>query len=301
MIIGIIGSVNGPGLYLSACAVYRNEGPYLREWVAFHRLVGVERFYLYNNRSEEDGHREALAPYVEEGVVVTHDWPDCLPPHIVTSEAAQTAVYEHCIQHHGHESRWIAFLDLDEFLFSPLGKPVSDVMTEYESWPGVGVNWAVFGSSGHRTKPEGPVIENFVRCTEAVGYNRHIKCVIDPRRVQNFCLAHFFIFRGDPRVVVDENHQPVTGPRYSMTDDVSFARLRINHYSTKSEEELRRKLTRVRVDNGRPWEVTEAQIARRLRILDQVEDRAIQAWLPGLRQELDDREAQVAATRSSRE
>ena len=45
-------------------------------------------------------------------------------------------------------------------------------MTEYERWPGVGINWAVFGLSGHRTKPEGPVIENFVRCTEAVGYNR---------------------------------------------------------------------------------------------------------------------------------
>jgi hypothetical protein len=32
--------------YLSICAMYRNEAPYLREWVAFHRLMGVERFYL---------------------------------------------------------------------------------------------------------------------------------------------------------------------------------------------------------------------------------------------------------------
>ena len=34
--------------YLSICAVYRDEGPYLREWIEFHRLVGVERFYLYD-------------------------------------------------------------------------------------------------------------------------------------------------------------------------------------------------------------------------------------------------------------
>lgn len=47
--------------------------------------------------------------------------------------------------------------------------------------------------------------------------------------------------------------------------------------------------------------VIEAQIARRLKVLDQVEDRAIQVWLPGLRQELGGREARVAATRSSRE
>ena len=27
--------------YLAVCAIYRNEGPYLREWIEFHRLVGV--------------------------------------------------------------------------------------------------------------------------------------------------------------------------------------------------------------------------------------------------------------------
>ena len=52
--------------YLSICAIYRWEGPYLREWVAFHKLMGIERIYLYNNRSEDDGHREALAPYVDD-------------------------------------------------------------------------------------------------------------------------------------------------------------------------------------------------------------------------------------------
>ena len=31
--------MSGPADYLSVCAVYRNEGPYLREWVAFHRAM----------------------------------------------------------------------------------------------------------------------------------------------------------------------------------------------------------------------------------------------------------------------
>ena len=61
--------------YLSMCAVFRDEGPYLREWVEFHRLMGVERFFLYDHYSA-DAHRDALAPYIEEGVVVLHDWPD---------------------------------------------------------------------------------------------------------------------------------------------------------------------------------------------------------------------------------
>jgi len=35
---------------LAVTAIYRWEADYLREWVAFHRLVGVERFFLYDNR-----------------------------------------------------------------------------------------------------------------------------------------------------------------------------------------------------------------------------------------------------------
>src|SRR5919108_3802620 len=56
-----------PDHYLAACAIYRDEAPYLSEWIEFHRLVGFERFYLYDNLSS-DHHREVLAPYVDEGI-----------------------------------------------------------------------------------------------------------------------------------------------------------------------------------------------------------------------------------------
>jgi hypothetical protein len=274
--------------YLSICAVYRDEGPYLREWIEFHRLVGVERFYLYDNRSSDD-HRAVLAPYVEAGVVVPHDWPAILPPHVVVGEAAQCAVYQDCILRHGSESRWIAFLDLDEFLFSPTGAALPELLREYEQWPGVGINWAQFGTSGHDSMPDGLVTENYVRRAEARGYNRPIKCVVDPSRVRNFCLAHFFMFNGEPGVVVDENHQPVTaspGSPLSMTDEVSFEKLRVNHYATKSAAEYREKLARVRVDNGQPRDLTEGQVKRLLEATDAVEDRTIQMYLPQLRDAL---------------
>ena len=49
--------------YLSICAIYRDEAPYLAEWIEFHRLVGVERFFLYDHMSQ-DHHLEVLAPYL---------------------------------------------------------------------------------------------------------------------------------------------------------------------------------------------------------------------------------------------
>jgi hypothetical protein len=274
---------------VSICALYRNEGPYLREWIAFHKLVGVERFYLYNNRSEEDGHREALAPYIEDGTVVLHEWPDCLPPHVVTGEATQTATYQHCLQNYREDSRWIAFIDLDEFLFSPTGRSLADMLSEYERWPGVGANWAVFGTSGHTTKPDGLVTECYVRRSERSGYNDKIKSIVDPCRVRNFCLAHFFMFHGEPPVAVDENHRPIygrPGSPYASTEEVSFEKLRVNHYATRSEAEFHDKLQRVRPDNGqlRVWK--ESQLQRMLIAMDEVEDRTIQMYLPALHDEL---------------
>lgn len=48
--------------------LFRNEGPYLVEWIEYHRLVGVDRFWLYDNGSTDDGPRR-LQPYIAKGVV----------------------------------------------------------------------------------------------------------------------------------------------------------------------------------------------------------------------------------------
>jgi hypothetical protein len=224
--------------YLSACATYRDHAPYLVEWVEFHRLVGVERFFLYNNLSRDE-HREVLAPYVEDGTVVLHDWP---LPHVRSDgrpKGIQLA-YDHCLETHGAHSRWIAFLDIDEFLFSPAGEAVSQVLRDYEPWPAVVVSRMEFGPSGHRTKPPGFVIENFLK---RVRYHPDsvapIKSIVDPARTIRSASIHHFHYRDG--LAVDENQRPVEGGS-GRRRWVSFKRLRINHYGTKSHAELREKL-----------------------------------------------------------
>jgi hypothetical protein len=266
--------------YLSICAVYRDEAPYLAEWVEFHRLVGVERFFLYDNNSADE-HREALAPYVEDGSVTIHDWPHW---------PAQVQAYDDCLKRHREESAWIAFIDLDEFLFSPQGTPLPELLREYEEFPGVGVNWAVFGSSGHRTRPPGLVIESYVRRTGQTGINRHVKSIVNPLRVRAFCVPHFFMY--DHGFAVDERRRPITGPPFSHTESVSFERLRLNHYAVKSEEEFRLKLARGPADSSTPKRdrYSEGQLARLARQYNDIEDRTIQMHLEELKEALARRE-----------
>ena len=43
-----------PPIYLAICAIFRDEAPFLDEWIAFHRLMGVEHFFLYDNGSVDN-------------------------------------------------------------------------------------------------------------------------------------------------------------------------------------------------------------------------------------------------------
>jgi Glycosyltransferase family 92 len=269
-------SGGGPPAYLSVCAIYRDEAPYLREWVEFHRLVGIERFFLYNNLSVDD-HLEALTPRIEDGTVVQTEWP---------MSPGQRGAYDHCLQERRDQSRWIAFLDIDEFLFSPTGRPVPEILVDYEQWPGVGVNRLRFGTSGHSVRPDGLVIENYVR--RARLGRCLVKSIVDPRRTSRARTSHVFEYVDG--VAVDENGKPLvpdqsatadslTGDAY--TDPFTVSRLRINHYQTRSEQEFRRKARGLKADTGVPRE-TPFALERTLRNFNAEKDETILSYLPAL-------------------
>ncbi len=225
---------------LSLCGCLGYDLPYLIEWLEFHRLAGVERFFLYNN-GDREAQRELLAPYVEEGTVTLHEWP--------VFPAPQMSAFKHCLDNHGSESRWIAFVDTDEFLFSPAGNSLSGVLRDYEQYPAVGVCRAFFGPSGQRAKPEGLVTESYTCRWTGWRGSSFVKSVIDPARTVRPVNPHYFRYADDARAV-DELHRPVDGQH---AQSVSYGKLRINHYFTRSEEEWLQKTARLRPDTGEPY------------------------------------------------
>lgn len=258
--------------YLSICASYRWEGPYLREWVAFHRLVGVERFFLYDNDSDDE-HLEALAPYVDDGTVQLRHWPEY--------PMGQVKAYAHCLTEHADDSRWIAFVDVDEFLFSPRGKPLPEVLERYERWPGVGVNRVTFGTSGHEQRPEGTVVESYTRRLDVPGMTASVKSIVDPARTVRPLNPHTFEYTEGH--AVDENEQPLEG---TFAPTPSCETLRINHYYTKSDEELLLKFSRLhaggRMREGPSFPGKGIRDDRRFGVADE----AILRYVPALRAEL---------------
>jgi hypothetical protein len=250
---------------------YRDEAPYLREWLEFHQIVGFERFFLYDNGSA-DAHEEVLAPYVERGTVSVEKWP---------GEVRQHEAFDHCLAVHAADARWIAFIDADEFLFSPRGRLVSEVLEDYEEFPGVGVNMVRYGTAGHVTKPPGFVIENYL-CRSMNPEVRWVKNIVQPARTKRCLGVHAFEYRSGH--AVDVAKRPLDG---WLTQSVVQSRLRINHYHTKSLEELQAKYAKTRADTGelRPPLDLEALLRQEARYK---RDEHILRYLPQLKARLED-------------
>lgn len=140
---------------ISLILIFKDEAPYLREWLEYHLILGVEHFYLYQNNSS-DNYLQVITPYIERGLITLVDWPDY---------PGQYSAYFNWYQTYRQETRWAAFIDADEFLCPIKEKTLTDALKQYCNYPAVLVYWKHFGTSGLlRHDSNKLVIEQYIAC-----------------------------------------------------------------------------------------------------------------------------------------
>lgn len=220
--------------YLTLCCIAKDENARIVEWAAFHALRGVERIVVYDNGSRLPL-ADALAPLTDRIDIEVHDLP---------GPARQLEAYAHCLEVHGPATKWLAFIDVDEFLLPRREDDLRQVLTDFEEFAGLGVNWVMFGSGGHETPPPGLLIEAFTRrAPYEFPTNHHIKSIVRPAYVQGPLSPHHFAY-APGRHCVSERGFPLPGP-YGPHHN---ARLQLNHYFFRSRQEFAEKIERGRGD-----------------------------------------------------
>lgn len=228
-----------PASYLSVCAIAKNEGPYFKEWLEWHLGKGVEKFYIYDNEST-DGTRELLEPYIRSGIVDYKYWP---------GHRQQLAAYDDCLENNRLSSRWMAFIDLDEFIVPVRDASIPEFLKGLESFAAVEINWLVYGSGGRKDKTPGTMMERFRFHSKPEHYlNRHVKSIVNPRRVFTMIGCHEVArISGD---TADSHGQPVR--RHFREREPQQDVIRINHYAVRSYEEFIEKQARGRASGTQP-------------------------------------------------
>ena len=238
---------------LAIAAILKNEGHYIKEWLDYHLLAGVDHFYLYDNDST-DNYAEIIAPYVDAGLVTSKH---------IGGKSAQFAAYDDAVLNHRFDCRYMAFVDLDEFILprtttDTISATLDNVLKNFPDASGLAVNWQLYGSSGHEAADYSRgVLERFTRRApvdwivpiphrDIPGGNSQVKTVANPRRIFCFTSAHFPIyFAGN--FSVNERGSRVDS---YCNAPVTAERLVVNHYNVKSRAEFLGKLGKGRADKS---------------------------------------------------
>jgi hypothetical protein len=231
--------------YLSVVVIAKNEASYLAEWIEFHQLVGVEHIYIYDNGSTDDT-PAVLAPYLKTGYVTHLPWA-CFD----ASVAPQRQAYAHALCNFGPLWRWMAFIDVDEFIFPLCRDRLGDVLRDYEDLPALALHWHMFGTSGHKTRPQGLVIENYTHRASLPPLGDSDLCkwksIVDPTRIKAVISPHIFMLTDGRKGAFDEDRRWVQKTHRAQA---ASRILRLNHYFTRSEEELAAKIVKGRVSRS---------------------------------------------------
>jgi hypothetical protein len=210
--------------FLSIVCIFRNEAVYLDEWLRFHIGAGVEHFYLYNNFSEDD-FAAVLDPYIARGLVTLYDWP---------IEVGQLPAYRHCVKNHALDSIWMAFIDVDEFLFSPDCISLREILPAYAEFPAVMVHSPYFGSAGIDARPPVPITRAFTK--RAPLSRASAKTIANPRWI--YAIRNVHAFKYWQGTAVDTDMKPFDA------GTVRLDKLRLNHYWSRSLQDLAIKIAR---------------------------------------------------------
>ena len=219
---------------ITLCAIMRDEGPYILEWVAFHKVIGFDRIAIYDNGSQ-DGGEKTLARLAEAGEISHVLWPN------VAGVAPQRAAYADALVQ--ARTDWIAFLDADEFLNLQQDNSVDSFLSRFPGTVGaVALNWRIFGSSGLAHAGPDLVIDRFTRCSHRDHHlNRHLKTIARVHRVTEMHVHRCFLNDG---LYVDQDGVAIEVERMGFTPSVKHSLAQINHYVVKSKEEFWNKKAR---------------------------------------------------------
>lgn len=238
---------------LAIVAILKNEGHYLKEWLDYHLLAGVDHFYLYDNDSADD-YNAIIAPYVAAGLVTSEK---------ISGGSAQYAAYNFAVRDYRFLCRRVAFIDLDEFLYpknttDTLPAAIDAVMKNFPDAAGLAVNWQIFGSNGQdKADYSRGVLERFTKRApvdwvvpiphrDIPGGNAQIKTVANPRRISFFGSSHCPIYFEGCYSVNEAGGQVES----YCNEPVTAEKIALNHYNVKSREEHGTKVARGRADKG---------------------------------------------------
>lgn len=149
-------------------ATARNEGPFLLEWVAYHRAIGFDQIVILSDVSQ-DG-TETLLDKLAATRAITHI-PKSAQPQIET-KGFRNRAYAHALSLPAvQQADWVMVLDIDEYLNIHVGtgklKDLLGAMAKRGHSDVISLGWRSFGNAGQAGFINRLLLPRFTRAAPA--------------------------------------------------------------------------------------------------------------------------------------
>ncbi len=225
----------------------RDEGPFVLEWVAYHRSIGFTDVLVCSNDCADAS--PALLDRLEAMGHVTH-LRTVVPAGVPSQLAAYAAAAAHPLM---AQADWAMVLDADEFLNVHAGSGrVTDLIDAVPDATAFLVNWRIFGSGGVEAWTPGLVTERYTAAApRAHGVNNPYKTLFtridaygcklgshQPRFPHADALGSLRYVDGAGRPLPAHFHDESRRDfLQSETGSVRWDLAQVNHYNTRSRDD----------------------------------------------------------------
>jgi len=214
---------------LSVCTVFKNEAHILDEWIRHYLARGVDHFYLINDHSTDE-YESVLKPFADRITLFHNDVE-------TTQFGRQIMIYEKYLRPVLTTTVWMAILDMDEFLYSPVTMDIPGILNKCKDYDQITVDWLHFGSSGNIHQPPS-VVDGF-----------QMRARMDATKTY---YSYKSLVRTSALKAFGVHKHTVGGRSFHLhSEEGSYADLIINHYPLQSLDFFMRvKATRGDCDNN---------------------------------------------------
>lgn len=227
----------------SVCLLIKDENDYLEEWLEHYDSIGFNHFYIFDNNSnkpiEETVKEIAGGRYLPKCTIIKFN---------KYKKNMQFECYQKCLIDYGSESRWIAFLDTDEFLDID-GNNINKFLESRENKCAIFFPWENHGASGRIERPVGLSQKEAFPEVEKDPIEMYGKIILQPHMI-----ARMFVHTAQPLSTYDfiyfcDNTPMISNYKnyfreYKQNHSHLFSYGKIRHYYTRSFEEWCNKILR---------------------------------------------------------
>jgi len=233
---------NNSGNVIVGCM--KNEAPYIIEWVAYHRAIGVDNFLIYTNDCT-DGTTEVLDRLQEMGVLQhrnNDNWKGNSPQQYALNQALKEDVIKN--------AEWVIHIDVDEFMNIRMGNgTLPEFLDCFPDATNVAMTWRLFGHNGVKTLNNDFVVDQFDHAApkfcpkphtvwgfktmfKNLGAYEKISCHRPNKLIETFRDQVKWV-NGSGR---DMTREAIDKGWRSSTKSIGYDLIQLNHYALRSAE-----------------------------------------------------------------